>query len=65
LNTLRLKGPRKAQRPQEERRKEEEKTKRIAAKAKVLSFDLKTKKLKTMAERRESTGTMYCTGTVW
>jgi hypothetical protein len=42
LNTLRLKGPKKAQRPQEERRKEEEKTKRIAAKAKVFSFDLKT-----------------------
>jgi len=41
LNTLRLKGPKKAQR-QEERRKEEEKTKRIAAKAKVFSFDLKT-----------------------
>jgi len=60
LNTLRLKGPKKAQRPQEERRKEdEEKTKRIAAKAKVFSFDLKTQKLKTMAaSARLPTGTM-------
>jgi hypothetical protein len=45
LNTLRLKGPkrRKDHKKKEERRKgDEEKTKRIAAKAKVFSFDLKT-----------------------